>query len=112
MIPLKISKVLDSFSVPQLLIAEDKIGSEYLCLVDGEDGNEVFYYVAVMISNERLNDYYQRRVELKTLFEHPEYPEHCYQVIMKDNVLKAYFISEIPSSSLPDEGEYYDDDLI
>ena len=112
MIPLKILKVIDFYVVPQLLVAVDKIDSKYLCLIDGEDDDSGCYYVAVMISDERLNDYYQRRVDLRTIFEHPEFPEHCYEVVMKDDVLNAHFISEIPSSSLPDEGEYYEEDLI
>lgn len=107
---LEILKVLCFYEIPQLFVAVDAAKTKYLCLIDCEDDIAGYVYAAVKISDERLDDYYNKKVDLRSLLEHPEFPDKCYEVFMKDDVIMAHGVPALDASVFPEEGEYYEEE--
>lgn len=107
---LEISKVLCFYEIPQLFVAKDAAGSKYICQVDCEDDVVGYVYISVKISDKRLNEYLQKKVDLRSIFEHPENPDHCYEVFMKDDVVMANEVPAIDPESLPEPGDFYEEE--
>ena len=107
---LEISKVLCFYEIPQLFVAKDAAGSKYICQVDCEDEVAGYVFISVMISDARLKAFYNKKVDLRSLFEHPEDPARCYEVFMKDDVIMANEVAQIDPDSLPEAGEYFEEE--
>lgn len=108
MLNLKIDTVLEYYDNPQLLTARDCFDTLYLCLLYADEPE--CRYTGIKISNLRLLDFYNGKVDLRTLFLHPEGDRLYYDVCYHDN---AYLMSLSPVSSiseerLPSEGYYMD----
>ncbi len=91
---------------PQLFTAKDKIGGLYVCLaVDDKDGQSQF--LAVAISNNRLQELKTGQIDLYTVFASPEL-ETWFKVndFENDTLTIEPFSGEIPESWLPIPGEY------
>ena len=52
---LRIDKILDFYDEPQLFIARDKFGAQYICLLYADDHE--LKYTAIKISNDKLSDF-------------------------------------------------------
>lgn len=56
---------------PQLFLAKDRIGGDYLCLAV-DDSEELPRYISVAISQERLHLLKAGKIDLHSVFAHPE----------------------------------------
>ncbi|MCU0426786.1 MAG: hypothetical protein MUF71_14295 [Candidatus Kapabacteria bacterium] len=64
---LKITRTLIYYDTPQLFLAQDKVGTLYLCLLVDDSK-----YLVVSISKNRLFDFEAGKIDLRSLFELPE----------------------------------------
>ena len=106
---LTLKQTLEFYEVPQLFLAVDAMNANYLCLLyNQEDGYE---YVAVQVSELRLQDFFAGRFDLRRAYTEPEQDNLVYHVrvaekqIMADRLLQPEDITE---AMLPDAGYYYD----
>jgi hypothetical protein len=105
-ISLKVREMLLWHDTPQLFTAKDKIGGLYVCLaVEEKDGQSQF--LAVAISNNRLQELKTGKIDLYTVFAFPEL-ETWFRIsdFENDTFTIEPFSEKIPESWLPIPGEY------
>lgn len=105
---LHIEKIIEYYDAPQLFLARDRFDTQYLCLL--YDDTPRCKYTAIRISNDRCNDYYLGKTDLRTLFLEPEFRDEYFDVHSSD---EGYLLDETPRPSitedrLPAEGFYHD----
>lgn len=102
---LRLTEILDYYDVPQLFVALDAVGTQYLCLAYDEDEAGRLKYIAANISRERLNDLMTGHIELRQIYQEPELA--LFDVLQDDGHITAKFRKETPAEyMLPDEGCY------
>lgn len=107
---LKIIRNLVYYDVPQIFIAEDAVGIQYMCLHTECTDDGDLKYIAVLISKEKLNDFIKGHIDLLSVFANPEIDNSNFIVtISNEDVIADPYINDFPSEYLPDEGYYYDD---
>lgn len=101
---LKIDKILDFYDVPQLFIAKDKFGAQYICLL--YDDTTACKYTAVKISGERLRSFLEGKTELRDIYVRPENKNEYYEVVFNDNRFIATPLADscLSEDRLPDAG--------
>ena len=65
-----LDRILEFYDVPQILVAKDSFGTQYLCLLF--DDGAGCRYTGIKISSSRLDDYWGGRIDLRTLYLNPE----------------------------------------
>ena len=65
-----LDRILEFYGVPQILVAKDSFGTQYLCLLF--DDGAGCKYTGIKISSSRLDDYWGGRIDLRTLYLNPE----------------------------------------
>lgn len=70
-IPLSVQATLIWHDMPQLFVANDPVGGLYLCLLI-DDGGTMPVYLVVAVSAERLRAVQQGKMDLHSVFAHPE----------------------------------------
>lgn len=102
---LKLTEILDYYDVPQLVVALDAVGTQYLCLAYDEDVAGRLKYIAANISHNRLNDLMTGHIDLRQIYLEPELA--LYDVLQDGKVVTANLREEAPAEyMLPDEGYY------
>lgn len=102
---LRLSEILDYYDVPQLFVALDAVGTQYLNLAYDEDEEGRLKCIAANISHDRLNDLLTGHIDLRQIFLQPELA--LYDVLQDGAVVTARLREEAPSENmLPDEGYY------
>ena len=102
-----LSEILDYYDAPQIFIALDAVGTQYLCLVHDFDEEGRSSCIAANISKERLNDVVTGHVDLRQVFLEPE--QWLYDVIENGNQIDATLRTDAPTEDmLPEEGYYLD----
>ena len=71
---LHIHRILVFHDFPELFLAQDKSGLDYLCLLTELNADQ-YQYHCVSISKKRLYQYLNGRVDLRDIFTNPELPE-------------------------------------
>lgn len=107
---LRIEKVLDFYDVPQLFLARDKFEAQYICLL--YEDSPVCKYAAIRISGKRINDFLSGKIDLRTIFEHPENSGEFYDVAFDEDAYQATAldIDNLPEDRLPEKGYTLDAD--
>ena len=104
---LKLTEILDYYDVPQLFVALDAVGTQYLCLVYDYDENGRSLCIAANISRDRLNDLMTGHLDLREVFLEPELS--LYDVVEDGELITAEVRAEVPEEDmLPDAGYYLD----
>lgn len=108
MIKLYLYEILDYYDGIQLFVGKDRFGSKYICILYEDEGDLQEYYLSVRISDERLAELFDHKVDLRTVLLQPEI-DHEYFKIDWDG--PEYFTAErfpegfFPSENmLPEEG--------
>lgn len=107
---LKLTKILDFYDVPEVFIATDIMGTRYMCLRNSYSEDEGFVYIAVQISENRLDDYISRRIDLRTLYTKPEVDNSYFKVTVCAEKISAFPLTTIEDFQIPEEGYYYEED--
>ena len=93
MIRLNFIEVIVFYEVPQIFIATDIFDTKYLCLLYPHDDELCYKYLAVRISEKRLNLFKGQIIDLLSIYQDPE--DGCYfDVVVKD-------ANDIIATSLP-----------
>lgn len=109
--PLTLINTLEYYDVPQILVAADATGTNYLCTLYKNDAEEGYLYLGVQISEPRLMAFIGGQLDLREAYAHPEVDNALYIVTAKKEVLTATTIlqpQDISEDMLPEAGYYYD----
>lgn len=109
---LNISQVLVYFDFPEIFIAMDEIGTNYLCLLVELD-EENTKYIASAISQKRLARFLNGIIDLREIFVEPELEEWYYFYYTNDEILaELWQEAQLPEEYLPEQGFTYEKDLV
>jgi hypothetical protein len=101
------TNILDYYDMPQLFVALDAVGTQYLCLFYDHDEAGKMKCIAVTISRDRLNDFITGHLDLRQVYLEPEM--WLYDVTVDGNIIEATPRAEAPAGyMLPDEGYFLD----
>ena len=108
MIKLYSYEILEYYDGILLFVGKDRFGSKYICSLYEDEEEAQEYYLSIRISDERLTELFDHKVDLRTVLLHPEI-DHEYFKIDWDG--PVYFKAErfhegfSPSENmLPEEG--------
>jgi len=108
MIELKLIKTLEYYDVPQIIVAADTTGAQYLCILYKNDSERGYLYLGVHMSEDRMAAFIDGQLDLRDAYTHPESVDALYLVTVKQGVLNlASHIQpqDITEEMLP-EAEY------
>ena len=109
--PLTLINTLEYYDVPQILVAADATGTNYLCTLYKNDAESGYLYLGVQISEPRLMAFVGGQLELRDAYLHPEVENALYVVTAKQEVLTATTTlqpQDITEEMLPEAGYFYD----
>ena len=113
--PLTLINTLEYYDVPQILVAADATGTNYLCTLCGNDEANGFQYLGVQISEPRLMAFIGGQLDLREAYVHPEVENALYIISVREEQLMATPVmqpQDVTEEMLPEAGYYYDaDDL-
>ena len=114
MIRLKFIEVIVFYEVPQIFIATDIFDTRYLCLLYPHNEELCYKYLAVRISEKRLNLFKGNIIDLLSIYKTPEDNEYFDVVVKEANDITAIPISanQIQPFRLPDDGFYCNYDAV
>ncbi len=113
MIRLNFMEVIVFYEVPQIFIATDLFATKYLCLLYPHD-ESCYKYLAVRISEDRLNSFKGKNIDLLSIYKNPE-DDNYFDVAVKDaNDIIATPLEKnnIQDFMLPEAGFYCNYDTI
>lgn len=104
---LKLSQILVYYDIPEIIVAKDEVGTNYLCLLVESEAENVLY-ISTAISTNRLSSFIVGKFDLKEIFAHPE-TNQFYYFEKIDELITAHYWEKgpIPEDYLPDEGFFY-----
>ena len=100
-------KTLEYYDVPQILVAADATGTNYLCTLYQNDTESGYHYLAVQISEARLAAFEGGQFDLRDAYTHPESDKGLYLVAATNgglNVVKPLQLQDITEEMLPEGG--------
>ena len=109
--PLTLINTLEYYDVPQILVAADATGTNYLCTLYKNDTESGYLYLGVQISEPRLMAFVGGQLDLRDAYVHPEVENALYVVTAKQEVLTATTLlqpQDISEDMLPEVGYFYD----
>ena len=109
--PLTLINTLEYYDVPQILVAADATGTNYLCTLYQKDTERGYLYLGVQISEPRLMAFIGGQLDLRDAYIHPEVENAVYLVTAKQEILTATTIlqpNDITENRLPEAGYVYD----
>ena len=104
--PLTLINTLEYYDVPQILVAADATGTNYLCTLYKNDAEDGFLYLGVQISEPRLMAFLGGQLDLRDAYVHPEVENAILlqpQGLTEDMLPEAGYFYD--SSDLTDEAE-------
>lgn len=109
--PLTLINTLEYYDVPQLFVAVDATGTNYLCTLYQNDEESGYLYLGVQISEPRLMAFIGGQLDLRDAYLHPEVENALYAVTAKQEVLTATTVmqlQDVTEEMLPEAGYFYD----
>ena len=109
--PLTLINTLEYYDVPQILVAADATGTNYLCTLYKNDAEDGFLYLGVQISEPRLMAFLGGQLDLRDAYVHPEVENALYVVTVRNEVLTATILLQpqgLTEDMLPEAGYFYD----
>ena len=109
--PLTLINTLEYYDVPQILVAADATGTNYLCTLYNNDAEDGYLYLGVQISEPRLMAFIGSQLDLRDAYVHPEVENALYVVTAKQEALTATTIlqpQDLTEDMLPEAGYFFD----
>ena len=100
-------KTLEYYDVPQILVAADATGTNYLCTLFQNDTESGYHYLAVQISESRLAAFIDGQLDLRDAYVHPESEDALYLVTAKQgllNLVTSIHPQDVTEEMLPETG--------
>lgn len=109
---LKIERILIYHDFPELFLAKDRSGLNYLCLLTSFE-EESYSYHCVGISLDRLLYFLNGRLDLRDVFSSPEMSEWWITEDTSESEFEITFCSDVMLSEdyLPESGFFYLDEI-
>ncbi|OUO36124.1 hypothetical protein B5F83_09410 [Muribaculum sp. An289] len=109
---LNIIRILECYDIPQLFVAEDSVGTRYLCLHYEIDDAGDLKYIAIQVSPNKLNDFIKGHIDLRSMLLNVEQDGSVFIATYDgENITAEDYRGEIESKMLPQSGYYFDDTL-
>ena len=105
--PLTLINTLEYYDVPQILVAADATGTNYLCTLFQNDAENGYLYIGVQISEPRLMAFKGGQLDLRDAYIHPETDSGLYLVsVIKEelNIVKSLQLQDVTEEMLPEAG--------
>lgn len=107
--PIFLKDILLYYDTPQLFVARDAVGTNYLCMIV-EQNEGVDNFACVQISEQKLDNFSNGQIDLRDVFVSPEIKKY-YQAKIHDYQLSVYEIiplenEELSAKWLPDKGVF------
>lgn len=109
MIKLTHKQTLEFYDVPQIFVATDVLGVDYLCVLYSQDNG--YEYLGVRISQIKLKAYLAGQVDLRMVYTQPEQEGSLFMVTVKDKTIMASSAlqeKDLTEDMLPAPGFYHD----
>lgn len=104
---LNISQILVYYDFPEIFVAYDNVGTNYLCLLVSVD-NKKTSYISTAISNKRLSNFINGKVDLRDIFQNPEIGQWLFFNQVNETIeAKEWEDENLPDEYLPDQGFLY-----
>jgi hypothetical protein len=108
---LTISQILVYYDFPEIFVAHDNVGTNYLCLLISIDNQET-NYISTAISKKRLSNFINGKIDLREILQKPETSNWLFFNQVKENIeAKIWEGESLPEEYLPDEGFIYQKQL-
>lgn len=107
---LTLIKTLEYYDVPQILVAAEAIGTNYLCTLYKNDAESGYLYLGVQMSETRLAAFIDGRLDLRDAYTHPEADSRLCLVAATNgvlNIVKSLQLQDITEEMLPTTGYTY-----
>jgi hypothetical protein len=107
-ITIKACRILFYYDVPEIFVAIDTVGTNYLCLLV-EDLADDLHYICTQISGSRLYEVGMGTIDIRTIFESPEMPniyEFHTTAVGKDRDISIKPLPVVRPAFLPEKGLY------
>ena len=105
--PLTLINTLEYYDVPQILVAADATGTNYLCTLYKNDVEDGYLYLGVQITEARLAAFEGGQLDLRDAYIHPEADSGLYLVAATNgvlNIVKPLQLQDITEEMLPEAG--------
>ncbi|MDN4149774.1 hypothetical protein QYE80_32675 [Pseudomonas tohonis] len=109
---LRLKSVLLEYDYPQVFIAIDGVGCQFVCMIIGVDGYEP-RFICTPVSSDRSHRLSNGRMDLRNVFEFPEVPEFYFSApedLFQDFEAELSGLFECPVDLLPDSGLFFEHD--
>ena len=109
--PLTLINTLEYYDVPQILMAADATGTNYLCTLYKNDAESGYLYLGVQIAEPRIMAFIGGQLDLRDAYVHPEVENALYIVTAKQEVLTATTVlqpKDLTEDMLPEAGYFFD----
>lgn len=109
---LHIDRILVFNDFPELFLAQDNSGLDYLCLLTNIETDE-YHYHCVSISKKRLYQYLNGRIDLRDIFTNPELAEWWQATDTSDREIEISFYSNegLKEEFLPEVECFFSEEL-
>ena len=104
---LTLIKTLEYYDVPQILVAADATGTNYLCTLYKKDVESGYHYLAVQISDSRLAVFINGQLDLRDAYLHPESEDALCLVTAEQgllNLVTSIHPQDVTEEMLPEAG--------
>lgn len=101
-------RTLEFYDVPQIFVAQDTMRVNYLCLLYAQ--NDAYEYIAVQVSELRLDNFVSGHLDLRQMFLEPEQDNSIFHVSVRDEHITADRLlqpDDITEDMLPEPGYYF-----
>ena len=109
--PLTLIHTLEYYDVPQIFVAVDATGTNYLCTLYQSDAESGYLYLGVQISQPRLMAFIGGQLDLRDAYVHPEVENALYVVTARQEALTATTVlqpEDVSEQMLPEAGYFFD----
>ena len=105
--PLTLINTLEYYDVPQILVAADETGTNYLCTLYKNEAESGYHYLGVQISESRLAAFIDGHLDLRNAYTHPESENALYLVTANQGLLNLVIPihpQDVTEEMLPEAG--------
>lgn len=105
---LEITEILSFYELPQIVVARNVFGTQFLLLLESDETELGIQYLSVPISNEKLNLFKGKKIDLLSIYTDPEVAQYYLMYTKGDNefLIQEIGLEHITEDMLPLEGFY------
>lgn len=105
---LEITEILSFYELPQIVVARNVFGTQFLMLLESDETEQGLQYLSVPVSNEKLNLFKGKKIDLLSIYAKPEVDQYYLMYTKGDNefFIQKIDFDDITEDMLPLEGFY------